>query len=77
MRATHQHRRKTKIRIKQQGNIRKKKNREKNFSFRRFFAEFDVIRIIPRGMVSFRAKVRRTGVEESAFVNRPLGCRSR
>ena len=44
MRATHQHRRKTKIRIKQQRNIRKKKNLEKNFSFRRFllFLRFSV-----------------------------------
>ena len=32
----HQHRRKTKIRIKQTMDIQKKKNREKNFSFRRF-----------------------------------------
>ncbi len=43
MRPTHQHRRKTKIRIKQQGNIRKKKNREKNFSFRRFLLNLLVL----------------------------------
>ena len=67
---------KTKIRIKQATDIRKKKNREKNFSFRRFFLflRFSV----GRGGVamSFRAEVRRTGVEESASVNRPLDCRS-
>ena len=63
---THQHRRKTKIRIKQTMDIQKKKNREKNFSFRRFLL-----------FLSFRAKVRRTGVEESASANRPLDCRSR
>ena len=52
---THQHRRKTKIRIKQTMDIQKKKNREKNFSFRRFLL-----------FLSFRAEVRRTGAEESA-----------
>ena len=57
---------KTKIRIKQTMDIQKKKNREKNFSFRRFFL-----------FLSFRAEVRRTGVEESAAVIRPLDCRSR
>ena len=46
--------------------IRKKKNREKNFSFRWFFL-----------FLSFRAEVRRTGVEESAAANRPLDCRLR
>ena len=51
MRTTHQHRRKTKIGIKQTTDRRKKKNREKNFSFRRFFAEFDVFRVIVRGCV--------------------------
>ena len=57
---------KTKIRIKQTTYIRKKKNREKNFSFRRFLL-----------FLSFREEVRRTGAEESASASRPLDCRSR
>ena len=40
---THQHRCKTKIRIKQTTDIRKKKNREKNFSFRRFLLNLLVL----------------------------------
>ena len=48
MRATHQHRRRTKIGIKQTTDRRKKKNREKNFSFRRFFLflRFSVGRVV-------------------------------
>ena len=67
MRAKHKHRRKTKIRIKQTMDIRKKKNREKNFSFRRFLLN-SMFFVLSRGV--WCHSERRSGGPESR--NLPL-----
>ena len=53
----------------------KKEKPGKEFLFPTVFAEFDVFRVIPRGV--WCHSERRTGVEEFASANRPLDCRSR